>query len=286
MTNYIILFSTFTLILFVFYKLYAKITVKDVDPIALTILSNLFATIVFIPFVYKDLLLFDFDVNKILIILFGGMCWAVTGLVSNISVKKADVSLREPMLALRVIVVSLLAFIFLDESFDLNKIVFIVLIFLGVFIAGWRGGKNFDFHKDGSRWVFFSIITMSFSVFFDKLGADKVGVELYTWFMYLIPFMIQSVRIPKLKHEIKDILTKHRLNFIILSTAMVVTYWAQIKLYSLLPISTAYPIIQFGSVLTVLAAIVFLGERDNLKMRIIGSLIAVSGVILYKVNIF
>ena len=280
--NYLTLFIIFTLFVYVLNKLYAKITVKNVDPIALTILGNLFAAIVFLPFVYKDILNFNFDIYQILIIIFGGLCWTVTGLVSNISVKKADVSLREPMLALRVIIVSLLAYLFLQEVFDTQKIIFTFMIFLGVFIAGWRGGKNFDFHSEGSKWVFLSIITMAFSVFFDKLGATQVGVEFYTWCMYFIPFVLQSVKIPSLQKEIKEILTNHRFNFIILSSSMALTYWSQIKLYSLLPISVAYQIIQFGSILTILAAVIFLGERDNLNRRLLGSAIAILGVILFK----
>ena len=283
MQDHIIAFSIFTLVVFVINKLYAKITVKNVDPIALTILGNLFAAIVFIPFVYKDIIGFNFGYEQLIIIIFGGFCWTITGLVSNISVKNADLSLREPMLALRVIGVSLLAFFFLGEVFNLQKILFTALIFFGVFIAGWRGGKNFDFQTSGSKWILFSIITMSFSVFFDKLGSNKVGVELYTWCMYFIPFVLQSVKAPKLMPEIKDILTNHRVNFIILSTSMVLTYWSQIKLYSLLPLSIAYPIVQFGSILTILSAIIFLGERDNLQMRVLGSVIAVLGVVLFKV---
>lgn len=283
MENHILLFIIFTLTVFVLNKLYAKITVKNVDPVALTILGNLFAAIIFLPFVYGDILNFKFNIDQVLIIFFGGLCWTVTGLVSNISVKKADVSLREPMLALRVIVVSILAFLFLKEVFDIQKILFIFLIFIGVFISGWRGGKNFDFHGEGSKWVFLSILTMSFSVFFDKLGATKVGVEFYTWCMYFIPFVVQSVKIPSLTKEIKDILTNHRFNFLVLSVSMALTYWSQIKLYSLLPISIAYPIIQFGSVLTILAAIVFLGERDNLARRLFGAAIAIMGVILFKI---
>lgn len=284
MESSILLFITFTLVIFVINKIYAKITVQNVDPVALTILNNLFAVVVFLPFVYKDVISFDFDTSKLLIIILGGLCWTVTGLVSNISIKKVDVSFREPMLALRVIVVSLLAFIFLGELFDLNKVLFISLIFFGVFISGWRGGKKFDFHGEGSRWVLFSIITMSLSVFFDKLGASKVGVELYTWCMYLIPLIIQSYKAPQLKKEMKEILTTHLLNFLILSVTLVLGYWSQIKLYSLLPISVAYPVIQFGSVLTIIAAIVFLGERTNLKMRLTGSFIAILGVILFKLN--
>ncbi len=284
MQDNIFFFSTLVLVSFVLNKLYAKITVKNVDPIALTILTNVFALFVFLPFVFKDLISVNLNLQQLGIIILGGLCWTVTGMVSTISVKKSDVSLREPMLALRVIFVSILAFLFLGEVFTIHKLLFTALIFSGVFLAGYRPGKGFDFQTDGTKWVIFSVLTMSISVFVDKLGSTKVGVELYTWCMYFIPFLIHSFKIPKYKNEIKDILQNHRLNFVVLSLTMILTYWSQIKLYSMLPISIAYPIIQFGSILTILAAIIFLGEKENLKMRIAGSLVATVGVLLIKLG--
>jgi drug/metabolite transporter (DMT)-like permease len=61
-------------------------------------------------------------------------------------------------------------------------------------------------------------------------------------------------------------------------------FYGGIKVYSLLPISIAYPVLQFGSILTVISAIIFLGEKNNLKNRIIGSIIATAGVILVGIK--
>jgi uncharacterized membrane protein len=264
-------------------KIYQKIAVHKVNPVAFSILSNIFAALFLLPFVYNNLISYNPTLKGILIIFIGSVIWSFVGVISKLSIQKSDVSLREPILSLRIILIALLGVIFLNEQINIFDSIGILLIFLGILFSNWHG-KKFDFGTEGFRWAMISVVTMSLAVFVDKIGSDIVGAEVYAFYIFLFSGLFRLFTAYKYKAEIIHIFTKESKIFFLNVFLLAYGFYGGIKVYSLLPISIAYPVLQFGSVLIVLSAIIFLGEKNNLRNRIIGSVVATLGVILFGIK--
>lgn len=285
MSIYIIFLIITTLVLLTVNKIFTKKLANIKNTLAITYLANVFSFLFLLP-----VILFSFNsstastnFNNFYIVIIGGVIWTFAGIFSTISAKKADVSLREPIITTRIIWVSLLGVFFLGEHVTLNKALSILLIFIGVVIATLKNKKFREIFDNGGSWVFLSAILTSVAVFVDKIASSNIGTLLYAFFIFLIPAIIQSVLLPKIKHHCSDILKNHLFQIVIISGTQSIFYYTQLKLYSLLPISTIYPILQFSSILVILAAMVFLHERTNIKHRLIGTFVAGVGVVLSKV---
>lgn len=284
MSLYIIFLITTTLGFLTVNKIFTKKLANLKHPIAITYLANIISATILLPFAYFSYRTtsFDFSFKDHYIVFLGGLIWAFAGIFSTLSVKKADVSLREPIITTRIIWVSIFGVVFLGEHLSFVKVAAILLIFIGIIVATVRIKNIKESFGHGSSWALLSALLTSVAVFVDKLGSAIIGTVVYTFFVYFIPAIIQTPLLFKIKEACRDIIKNHLWHILAISVTQSVFFYTQIKLYSLLPVSTIYPILQFSSILTILAAIVFLHERSNIRNRIIGTIIAGIGVIMFK----
>lgn len=285
MSIYIIFLILVTLVLLTINKIVTKKLANVRNALAITYLANILSFLFLLPVVLLSLNSGTNQTNfdNFYFVIIGGTIWTFAGIFSTISVKKADVSLREPIITTRILWVSLLGIFFLGEHITLNKSLAIILIFTGILVATLKNKKIKDVFDNGGSWVFLSAILTSVAVFVDKIASANIGTLMYTFFIFLIPAIIQSFLLPKIKNDCVEVLKNHLVQIITISGTQAIFFYTQFKLYSLLPISTIYPILQFSSILVILAAMIFLNERTNIKNRLLGTFIASVGVVLFKV---
>jgi drug/metabolite transporter (DMT)-like permease len=273
-----------TLVLLTINKIVTKKLATTKNTLAVTYLANILSTLFLLPatLLYATQPSTGAPHTTYYLILAGGIIWTIAGVFSTHSVKKADVSLREPIIATRILWVSVFGVVFLGEHITLHKTLATLLIFGGVLLATVRNRNIAELFSNGGSWAFLSAILTSIAVFIDKVASAQTETLLYTFFIFLIPSLLQSIALHKIWRDCVDIVKNHLLSIVTIAGTQAVFLYTQFKLYSLLPISTIYPILQFSSVLVILSAIIFLHERTNIRNRLLGTCIAGIGVVLFK----
>ncbi|MBN1503204.1 DMT family transporter [Candidatus Woesearchaeota archaeon] len=232
-----------------------------------------------------SVLLFGFEADSIKILVFAFIC---TGLFYGlgtylffIGLKNAEASMASIMNQVRVIWVLIGSFIFFKEQITLNKLGGVSLIIAGIFIV---------FHKGLSLRLKRPQRLILLSTLFFSLGmlADKYFINFFNSYTYLvIDFLAPSLFIiiisPQIIKDYKNIkpFSKNNILTVLVACVFFGSILAMLTAYKLgAEVSIAVPIFQSAVVLVVLLSAVFLGERDNLFRKMIGSLVTVFGVCL------
>ncbi len=263
----------------VFNKIYTKVLLSRIDPVALVFWTNVFSAVLMLPFVGFTPLITISTEGWVLIML-GGMGWAVSGVLTNISTQKADLSLREPALALRVPLISLASVIFLHEVITFTQVLATLCIMMGIIVVSY---ERTLWTRDRSTlyWLSLSIVITAIVVVVDKVASLTVTGYVYVFFMFLIPALLQGVWYRRELLRTLPIVQKEWSSVLLIATVLVVCYWVYIVLLSRLPLSFIYPIMQACSILVVFYGVYFLKERSNAKHRLIGAAIAALGVVFF-----
>jgi len=172
------------------------------------------------------------------------------------------------------------AILFLHENLTLAKLVGTIFILFGVGLAEWKK-QAFKFNK-GALYVLlaaFFFATSETISFFIIRSFDVLSYMLYgSIFITTILVVLRPKIIKKLSFYFKP---KRALNIIITSSndalANICGYTAYQIGRNALQIG---PLGATGTLVTVLMAIIFLKERDNLLQKIVAAVLAVFGAIL------
>lgn len=172
------------------------------------------------------------------------------------------------------------AFIFLQESFSVNRLLGMMIILAGITIVQWKKGK-FVLNKGV---VFALLAAFSYAItelisFYILRDFNAISFTIYLSFLPVIALLIiKPGLIRKLSFYLKP---KYALNIAAVSISDAV---ATIFLFLAYQIgrnaAQIAPIMATQTILSVLFAIFILKERNNMINKIVGALIVVVGVIL------
>ncbi len=263
----------------VFNKVYTKILVTRADPIALVFWTNLFSAGFMLPFVGLSPLI-SLTVIQWVIIVLGGIGWALSGVITNISTQKADLSLREPALALRVPLISAASVLLLHETITFTQALATLCIMIGIVVVSYER-KLWTHDRSTVHWLGLSICVTAVVVVIDKIAALSIPGFVYVFFMFLIPAILQGLWYHTALIKSASVIRKEFQGIVLISLALLVCYWTYIELLNRLPLSFIYPIMQACSIFVVLYGVYFLKERSNTRNRIIGAAIAALGVVFF-----
>jgi len=212
------------------------------------------------------------------------------------SIRLLEVSLRTTIYQIRIFFVLIFASLFLNESFNLTKIMGSVLIFLGIVLTAFRTRKinwfkkafTSVFKREGQRvtGIFFTLVAALVTAielmgFKYLLNQFSVGFTLFT--VSLVSTVLFLLIVPDLTERTLNLIKGEKrklifLNAFLANISWVLFFWAT----SMTEASKTQPISQGMMVLTILGGIVFLKERERIWQKILGGILAVIGVILVK----
>ncbi len=115
----------------------------------------------------------------------------------------------------------------------------------------------------------------------DKKGATFFNPEIYNLLLWVAPLIILYVPSIKLK-EINDQFRKFSWKIYLLSFFNFVGFYLGLKAFLLAEATKVIPVIQLSTIMTVIAGIFLLKERNNLSKKILAGIIAVAGVFLLR----
>lgn len=197
--------------------------------------------------------------------------------ITNVqSLKSLEASVFSVIFNLRIIIVTILGFIFLNEAVIPLQIIGGLLIFLGIITVKQKGSKRLA--RTGLYWAIASAIVISLLGIVEKKLLSTMG-----YLDYAIPAFIMSaviLWIVLLARDKKIELQSLRQPgaFQLMTLRAISAYGFNLAIYAGALISVANYISSLSVMLTVLFGALLLGERDYLRQKIIAAGLAVLGL--------
>lgn len=206
--------------------------------------------------------------------------WAGANYFLLTAIKYIEASDFTIIFASRAIWTIVVAMIFLNEPFAMSQVIGTLLIILSVIIVSWQKTQL----KINKRTVFAVIGSAFFGIGLvnDSFIVRNVDVPSYFAIAFLTSSILLWMLFPKATREIlplfreKTFFAMLLLSFLTATTALTYFWAYQIGRNA----AVLSSINQISTVLTVIAAIIFLKERTSVTKKIIAGLISVLGVIL------
>ncbi len=257
--------------------------------------SSIYTTAIFTQFIggFLSLGLFFADGGKLYEIgeigdiknlAFAILLWAIISIVSLVGVKATQVSIREVVNQIRTPLTVFLGVIFLSEIVTKKDLLGIILIFIGIVFAVFKGFKK-DNNYNGVSIVLLGAVLVAIVSLFDKIMTGSMDANLYSAYVFFVPgiillFFANKQRIFEIKNALKD--KSQRVPLFIATIIGSFGYIFLLYAYKEIPLYIAYPISQLNIIFAMLGGVLILKERDRIPQKIIGILITILGAILIK----
>jgi uncharacterized membrane protein len=221
---------------------------------------------------------------------------AVSGFINIIATvlkikayKISDVSFVAPITAISPGLVVLTSFIVLGERVSIYGLTGISFIIIGVYFLNLR--KNVSiidpviklFSNIGVQLMFLVVLMYSISSSYDKVGVLETSAFIWVFSIHLLISPILFLLMIKLEDSWKSVISNNRNNLAIMGclSGLFITF----QMLSLKYILLSYTIsIKRSSVLiAIILSWFMLGEKENIKMRFIGSILIVIGAIIITI---
>jgi len=220
--------------------------------------------------------------NYIHLLIISGLVYALGNVLMFKAFKIAQASQVTIALSSTAIWTVMASIILLKETLTIVVIVGICLVVFSLILTNINGENKINLKKKGIIYSLAAAVLFGIGFTIDALAIGDRDVDSYLVLAFFLPATF--VFIYYFKHIQKVIKVKSSINYreIILTSVLYA--------FSNIFIFTAYqaggnasiisPLQQVSTILTVILAILFLKERDNIKFKIVASIISIIGVIL------
>lgn len=280
--NFLLVFVT---ILMGLLKIFQKQISKYFEADTFTYLIQVVSILIMIPmFIFFVDFKFKPSLFNIILVIGAGFSWYIGSLVTNRSIKESDLTLREPIIQTRTVFVIIISVLFLKENVSFAELAGGLLVFVGAVVSSFKEKIDFrNIRKDGLFLCFAAAFLIAISYSFDKYALNFIDVLSWVFCMYLIPLIFL---LPKTKNVITDIKRQKIKNLLSLFFVIILGSIAYILLIFVLSktnLSKTFPISQLSSIFVFLGGL-YLGERNNIYYRTIGSVVSLIGGVLIFLN--
>lgn len=262
-----------------------KSTRRIGDLTALFFISAI-ASIILFPFIYQDLGNLVSNGKDLFLLLTVSSATLVTAILIFKALKIGKISVVEPVFALELPIIAILASLIINEFLNLRQILLIIALLLGIFLVAsnsFSNLKNIKLEK-GVWYAFFGTIGMGVSNFLFGVGARQTNPLLINWFISF--FILLALLIYFLYNSKgKEILEKWQENKkLILGVGFIDNLAWVAYAYSILyiPIAVASGISQGYIALAAVLGIIFCREKLKLHQWF-GLVITVVAVVVLAV---
>lgn len=253
---------------------------KESDPIAYAIVYQIIGGI----FLGVFAIIHGFRIPPLgpimLNLLFMPLIWALSNVLGFRALKITEASIYSILFTTHTIWIILGAMLFLGESFSLPQVVGTLLILGSVILISW---KHADIRfRRGELITLLSALAFALGILSDTRVVATFDVPSYLTLGYIFPAfflwgiyyqktnaVVALVKSPKLK--------KVALMAVLYATAGLTYYYAYFYGRNAAQISS---ILQITTVLTVIAAVIFLKEYSQLRLKFLATAISFIGVLL------
>lgn len=280
--NQALIFVAFAVLFGAITKLLHRYVLKETDPYAYSLVTNIISAIIFLPFVIVNFSL-PKDPISYFVLGLASILWAMVSMSAFISYKGAEVSIRDPLNQSKILWALLFGVLFLGEVVTQYRIIGTVIIFLGISLLIWHPERRFGrLSEPGVRWTFGAAILSAIVAIVDKASLRWFVPEVYIFAVYFFPTIILALFIRKRVHHV-DYLFKVRGKSVIIAIIMsALTYYFTIKAFSLADVTLVYPLLQLSALVAVIGGILLMKEKEHFWQKIIATIIIIVGSIIIR----
>ncbi|MBI2075056.1 MAG: EamA family transporter [Candidatus Harrisonbacteria bacterium] len=282
MTSSVIFLIALTIGLGTASKVLHRYVLKETEPYAYALLTQAVAALFFLPLALKNFVL-PSGTPAWSALLLASLFWTGTAVAKYTAYKGTEVSLKEPLDQSKLILALLLGVVVLGETPSLARIIGTIVIFLGVSILLFHPEKKFGRLTDpGVQWTLGSAMLGTITAVIDKFALGYFTPEIYGLLVYIGPLLTLLLFLPKRAVHVGHLLRQRpwsALSGVLLATA---AYYTLLNVYAVADFTLAYPLLQLGTLLTVLSGILIFKEREHLLQKIVATAIIVTGSILVR----
>lgn len=264
-------------------KLIERGVAKDVNPLAFSWLNQVVASLVLLPFAFVAWKTPSSN-SSWLIIIFGGILWMILSLCQYTSIKKTEVSLKEPLSQSRLIWALIFGVVFLGEVVSISRTIGTLLVLCGAIVLVFHPERKWGrFSDSGVRWTLGTAVISATVALVDKFALGYFPSEMYAFLAFFVPAILLSLIVPRKKEAVLHLLKNHSARAISSIVLSAFSYLLFVQVLSKIDLTQLYPFMQLTTVLTVVGGMVILGEREHVTQRLIGTIIIIAGVIVVKI---
>ncbi len=213
-----------------------------------------------------------------LILLFASFLWIFASLLRFLSMELADLSLITGIGGVRVLFVAILATLLLGEAITVERGVGMLVLFAGLTVATWDRNPFGHLKNRGVQYAILGALLVSFGAIIDKFNVPNFDPMFYNAMGFLVPalffpfvFRIDFKKVRKIARG-NDMLAIAGA-----ATSGLLAYYFILNAYLVMDVHIAYPASRVMAVLALVLGILFLGEKKQLKRRLLGAATAVAG---------
>lgn len=282
MDSQIYLFIIFAIITGTATKLITKYVLRETEPYALAVITNIISAIIFLIMAIPKFVL-PSESAAWLILSVSSILWTLVSISVLISYKVAEVSIREPLSQSKIIIASILGFYLLGETISFNRIFGTLIIFFGISMLIFHPEKRFGrLSEPGVKWTFFAALVSAAAAVADKAALRWFNLETYAFLVYFFPLLILILFLRNRQSHIIHLLKTRGISSVITVIFSSLTYYFTLKSFSLGEVTLVYPLLQFTTLLAVIGGIVFMGEKEHFWQKMIAVVLVVIGSVFIK----
>src|SRR3990167_7912240 len=261
-------------------KLLQRYVLKDHEPYAFAWLSNVVATLIFLPFV-----LFEFSLPTGLtawtLLITGSLLWTIISMSHAVARKATEISLNDPLGQTKLVWGLIFGIILLGEAITSGRILGTFIIFIGVSLLMWHPERKFGKLSDpGVQWTLATAFLSAIAALVDKSALQWFSPIVYAFLVFFFPSLLLSLFLPKQIVHVKHLLRRRW--FVVISSVILITFafYFNLRTFSLMDFSLAFPLFQLSTLVIVLGGMIFLKEREHFWQRIIAAILVIVGSIV------
>ena len=211
--------------------------------------------------------------------------WTLATFSSASSYRTTDISVRAPLSQSRLLWTLLLGIVILGETISFYRTLGVLIIFAGVFLLVWHPERKFgSFRNVGVQLTLSYAFLTAITAVIDKAVLGYFLPEFYGLVAFLVPGLFLLALSIRRRGELRRLWAGHAGRLVAIGFMTAISYYGMLKAYQMFEVSFVYPFFQLSVVLTGLAGIVFLKEREHLWQKIAATLVVVAGSVVLKLG--
>lgn len=202
-------------------------------------------------------------------------------IISFESYKHTEISARDPITSIRLIVVYFLSVLILGEPLTANRIIGTFMIVGAMLIITSHNGKLINFRDKGILFTLISTILIGGVAIVEKVSLTYIAPFTFSFFAFLFPGLGIIPFLKNKRKEINALGSKNVIKFVFAASFLsAFAYLFHIWAYSMADLSLVYPIFSLSAIITPLLGIFVLKEKGNIRRKLLGAGFAFAGALV------
>ncbi len=277
-----ILFASLNPLAESFRNVFSKKASKKADPLLIAWYNNLIPLICFFPFIFFVEL--KFTTTFFVALTISGFINIAAVILYHRAISKGDISLVVPMLSFTPLFLLFTSPLIVGEFPDEYGLAGIILIVIGSYLLNSKEKGIIKpltalVYNKATRYMLIVALIWSVSANYDKVALKESSIIQFVVFINIFVFSGITIFALAKKKLTKETIKSDPVNLIFIGAFTALAYFFHMNALSLTLVAYVIAIKRMSGPLTVLFGHIFLKE-DNIKERLLGSLIMLAGVFL------